>query len=423
MWWAIFFPGFYSGDSFLALDMAQTGNLTNSGTASWAVFVRIFSLWGNAFPILSLLCGLLLVYATTQLAFALFQDSTAAVSSLLLSATPLVAGMGITLWHDIPFTAGLILVASFMINTLRYEKRNLKRDFYALLLPGAVLTTFKPNGIATLIVFGLLLLCQRKTRRLYIYLLLPVSLAIALTLSLSYGVLKQDPINEYYGQEWMRADISCFASTPQGTKLIESKIHQIRNVSEWASVEACTFLNNAPLSIEQKIAAQEFVPGAWVTILLNDPLFILNTHLQRHDYLFPNPLAPFPTVPFLHSTIEFKDRGVVWAFPTIAENARVVMRGWNALRGVVSWAGLWLLIMVVMIFRFKYQLLMPIFQMSIALVGLLFVAAPIGEGRYVLFVLIGGQLALLGALTDWARDSKLRETLKSLNKPMSKDPE
>ena len=188
LWWIVFFPGFYSGDSFQALDMAQTGNLTNSGTASWAVFVRAFSLWGNAFPILSLLCGLLLIYATTQLAFSLFTDSTASPSSFILSVTPLVSGMGITLWHDIPFTAGLLLVVSFIINRLRFENRKLKADLCALLIPGAILITFKPNGIATLIVFALLLLLQKKSRSLCMHLLLAVSIATGITLSLSYEV-------------------------------------------------------------------------------------------------------------------------------------------------------------------------------------------------------------------------------------------
>jgi 4-amino-4-deoxy-L-arabinose transferase-like glycosyltransferase len=388
--------------------MAQTGNLTNSGTASWAVFVRAFSLWGNAFPILSLLCGLLLIYATTQLAFSLFTDSTASPSSFILSVTPLVSGMGITLWHDIPFTAGLLLVVSFIIKRLRFENRKLKADLCALLIPGAILITFKPNGIATLIVFALLLLLQKKSRSLCMHLLLAVSIATGITLSLSYGVLKQAPINEYYGQEWMRADISCYASTSEGSKFIEANIDEIRNITDWASTDACTFLNNASLSVEQKTLAQKFVPGAWISILLSDPLFVLNTHFQRHEYLFPNPFSPFPEVPFLHSTIEFKDRGVVWAFPTMAENSRVVMRAWNAVRGVVSWAGFWLLVMVLITLRSKNQLVTPIVLLSIALMGLLFIAAPIGEGRYVLFVLIGGQMALLGAAINWVRSSKCK---------------
>ena len=73
VWWITFFPGFYSGDSFGAVAMATTGDLTNAGTASWAIYVRVFSLFGHAFPILTLLSGVILVYGVTQLAYAILE--------------------------------------------------------------------------------------------------------------------------------------------------------------------------------------------------------------------------------------------------------------------------------------------------------------------------------------------------------------
>ena len=58
--------------------MAKTGNLTNSGTASWALYVRFFSLFGNAFPVLTLIGGVILVYGVTNLAYAIFDHQVAA---------------------------------------------------------------------------------------------------------------------------------------------------------------------------------------------------------------------------------------------------------------------------------------------------------------------------------------------------------
>ena len=72
--WLILFPGFYSGDSFGAVAMAKTGEFTNSGTASWALYVRIFSLFGNALGLLTLIGGLLLVFSTTQFAYSIFSQ-------------------------------------------------------------------------------------------------------------------------------------------------------------------------------------------------------------------------------------------------------------------------------------------------------------------------------------------------------------
>jgi 4-amino-4-deoxy-L-arabinose transferase-like glycosyltransferase len=155
IWWVIFFPGFYSGDSFGAVAMAKTGDLTNSGTASWALYVRVFSLFGHAFPILAILSGLILVYGVTQLTYSIFEDKPAAITSFILTLTPIVAGMGITLWHDIPFTSGLLLVVAFFVTWIKYPEKT-KSNLFLLLIPGALLASFKPNGLPTLIIFGII---------------------------------------------------------------------------------------------------------------------------------------------------------------------------------------------------------------------------------------------------------------------------
>ena len=116
IWWFVFFPGFFSGDSFTAIRMAKSGELGNSFTASWALYVRTFSLHGNAIALLTLINGLLLVYSVTRLGYAIFSARTAAISTFLLTLTPVVSGMGITLWHDVLMSAGILLVTSFFIN-------------------------------------------------------------------------------------------------------------------------------------------------------------------------------------------------------------------------------------------------------------------------------------------------------------------
>ena len=50
-WWLVFFPGFYSTDSFSAVSRAQSGDLDNAGTASWSLYIRYFSFFGSASPL------------------------------------------------------------------------------------------------------------------------------------------------------------------------------------------------------------------------------------------------------------------------------------------------------------------------------------------------------------------------------------
>jgi hypothetical protein len=408
LWWIIFFPGFYSGDSFEAVEMAKSGILTNSGTASWALYVRVFSFFGNAFPVLTLFSGAMLIYGTTQLAYVLFEKRVAALSSFLMCTTALVSGMGITLWHDIPFTSGLLLVSSFFVELLKNQWVIHKNKIFYLLIPGSVLISFRPNGVPTLIVFAILMLFSNATRKGLKYLVASILLSTTITLGLSNALLGMSPINAYFGQEWMRSDISCFASTSEGNLFIQRKFPEIRNSTDWASSEACTFLNKANLSLEYKMSSVEFVPSIWAKLLLSEPGFILKTHLLRHAYLIPFPFSGIPTEPFLHSTIEFTDRGISWAFPTLAEKARVIVRAWNASRGITGWAGIWLISMVLFLKYGKQTKLLPIIQMSVSLMGIVFVVAPVRDGRYILFVLVASQLALLGNIVNWIQSRSKR---------------
>ena len=401
LWWIVFFPGFFSGDSFGAVAIAKSGQLTNDFTASWAIYVWIFSLLGNAIGLLTLLNGLILIYSLTRFAYSIFSPLIAAIASLILTFTPIVSGMGITLWHDILMTAGLLLLASLFVEFRKKEAIN-KSDFFSLLIPGSVLITFRPNGLPTMIIFALLFLIFYRKRSSIEITISSLAISSIVTLSTSYLVVRESPIDNFYAQEWMRNDISCYANSPKGIGFVEKWIPGIGTTETWRSSDACTFLNSAKITVEEKVEAQEFIPLAWSQLIRKDPAFVLSTHLKRNSYLLPIPLYGIPKVPFLHSTIEFKDSGIEWAFPSIAEKARVLMRIWNAIRGITAWAGFWTLALVLIATLGKRRELLIPSLLSISLSGILFVVAPIPDGRYALFALIAGQLALLGVVLQWA---------------------
>ena len=401
LWWIVFFPGFFSGDSFGAVAIAKSGQLTNDFTASWAIYVWIFSLLGNAIGLLTLLNGLILIYSLTRFAYSIFSPLIASLASLILTLTPIVSGMGITLWHDILMTAGLLLLASLFVEFQKKEAIN-KSDFFSLLIPGSVLITFRPNGLPTMIFFALLFLIFYRKRSSLKIIMSSLAISSIVTLSTSYLVVRESPIDNFYAQEWMRNDISCYANSPKGIGFVEKWIPGIGNTDTWRSSDACTFLNNAKITVEEKVEAQELIPSAWSQLIREDPAFVLSTHLKRNSYLFPIPLYGIPKVPFLHSTIEYKYAGIAWAFPSIAEKARVLMRIWNAIRGITAWAGFWTLALVLFATLGKRRELLIPTLLSISLSAILFVVAPIPDGRYALFALIAGQLALLGVVLQWA---------------------
>ncbi len=402
VFWVIFFPGFYSGDSFGAVAMAKTGEFTNSGTASWAIYVRIFSLFGNAIGLLTLLGGLLLVFATTQFSYSIFTKKIASIASLMLSLTPMIWGMGITLWHDILMTSGLLLVTSFMVN-LHINQKVSVSDVVSKLLLGSVLVSFRPNGLPVLMVFSVLLFILIRKKVILKSLVTAVSTTLLTTFIGSNLIIGMSPINDYFAQEWMRNDISCFANTTKGNNFVEQYIPGIGTTERWKSEAACTFLNQSKMTKDEFIEAQDFVPAAWISLLKQDPLFVLDTHLKRNAYLVPIPLNGLPKPPFLHSTIEFQSQGIEWAFPDLAENARAPMRLWNLFHSFTAWAGLWFAVISILLVGLKSRELLAPFLMSISLIGVLFVFAPIPDGRYALFILIVGQMALIGKIIEWAQ--------------------
>ena len=399
IWWIVFFPGFFSSDSFAAVNMAKSGDLVNSYTASWAIYVRVFSIFGHFIGLLTLLNALILVYAVTRFSYALLSTRTAAISSFILSLTPLVAGMGITLWHDILMTAGLLLLAAFF-TLFRDGQSFTQRDFYSLLVPGAVLLSFRPNGLPTFLVFSILTLIFIRRKSLLRPLALVLTITAGTTIFNSLVVVGLDPINTHYAQEWMRNDISCYAATEKGAGWVEENMPGVGTTQGWASPDACTFLNRYALEPENINKSYEVVPSAWRKLALSDPAFILKTHFDRNYYVVPLPINGLPSIPFLHSTIERADAGIEWAIPSVAEKARIIMRVGNALRPILAYAGMWLLLVLGAVILLKRIEWLPTFLMGFSLLGILFVFAPIPDGRYALFAMLAGQILLIGALID-----------------------
>jgi hypothetical protein len=406
IWWVIFFPGFFSSDSFAAVEMAKSGELGNSFTASWALYVRIFSFHGNAIALLTLINGLVLVYSVTRLGYAIFSARIAAISSFLLTLTPVVSGMGITLWHDILMSAGILLITSFFINIKR-DSGQLKKLMLLELVPGGILATFRPNGLPTILVFALfysvfIFMRHRSQITQTIKLLAKLILVTTLVTIISANViLGLSPINASFAKQWMQFDISCYASTTNGSGFVEKNIPRIGTTETWKSIEACKFISNAQISPEEAVLAEEFITPAWLQILKVDPFFIVMTHLKRHAYLNPLPIFGIPKAPFLQSNIEFKDQGIDWRFREIAEKARNLMRVWNGARGLTGWAGFWFLLTIACAKFGSRERLIPPILMGLSLMVVLFVVAPIPDGRYTLFVLIAGQLIFIGSILEF----------------------
>ena len=386
----IFFPGFYAVDSFAVLKMARTDSLNSLWSAPWALFVQIISINGSKPEFATLFFSAIFSISVTVFFYSLFTEKRAAIISGILQITPLVGAMGITLLHDIPMTAGFFFVATFIVRSLGHFAYK-SEEMLKYLVPGMLLITFRGNGLPTVIILFLLLIAMHPKKSGRRYLIVGVLISLVFV-SVSSSFLT-DPKSKNFdlGTGWIYNDLSCYASTDKGKGFIERAIPGVGNTQKWSSKSACDWFSDAELSTEEASLARNQIIGAFFKLLIHDPKFVLMTHIQRHEYLVPIPINGLPRPPFIHSTIEYEDLGVKWAFPSLAEDARAFVRVWNYFNYLFAYSGFWLCILGLASAITRRKDLLLVFAFGFILNSSLFVLAGISDARYTLFILISGQ--------------------------------
>ena len=403
VWWLAFYPGFYSSDSFGVLEQAKNGTITNAYTAAWPLTVRIVTFGGKIPGLATLACVLVLSYAVTYFCKSALPKSSVVLTTFLLLITPLVGAMGITLWHDIPMTAGLLITTAVVTKTSVFKQRLEKFD-YVHLVVGALLVSYRPNGLPTLFVFFVFLFIINRSRRVLKFGAIAVLIALLFTVLTTFMVGQRSIVSPVYAQEWMRSDIACSWATKHEviSKDVQRKMEKIAPLAQWNNSSGCVFLNRLGFTTDQVERSTHYVPTIWFQIFRADPLGIMKIHASRNAYLLPIPTSRAMSPPFINSIIEFPNQGISFALPKVVEILRPYVRAWNALRFIMAFAGLWLLVMVGLAIFYKpaRRVALPSLAMSLALELILFVFAPIPDGRYALPVLIAGQALTVGYVLD-----------------------
>lgn len=403
-WWLIFYPGFYSGDSFGALSQAKTGHISNIYTAAWPLTLRVLTIGGRVPGLATLACVVTLSYAVKYFCQNALPKSSAKLTTILFLLTPLVGAMGITLWHDIPMTAGLLITLSVVIHTSTFKSR-LNKSEYAHLFGGALLTSYRPNGLPTLFVFFVFLLLVVRSRNVMKYGSMAVLAALLFSVITTLMVGQRSLVSPVYAQEWMRSDIACsWATNPTKiSKDAQREMERVAPLTQWDNAAGCTFLNKLGFSSNQVEQSTHLVPGIWFRIFAADPVGTVMIHGSRNAYLLPIPTTRGMNPPFIHSIIEFPDQGISYAAPKVVAIFRPYVRAWNGLRPIMAFAGLWLAVLMGLAIFSKQsrKSTLPALAMSFALEGILFAFAPIPDGRYALPVLIVGQAIAVGFALDF----------------------
>ena len=404
IWWIVFFPGFYSADSFAVLQMAKSGELNGMWSAPWALLVQILSLGGIYPGLVTLFLSLVFSISLTLFIYSLFSPKRSALISGVIHLTPLVGAMGITLWHDIPMTSGFFLVSTFCVQ-VRKSGVIEREALIKLLIPGMILSTFRGNGIPTLLIFLAIFVIIEKEIKNKRLIIIAITFSF-LTIWVSNTQMTQKVSSDLdIATSWIISDLSCYAGSSNGKGFVEKYIPNIGTTDSWSSPSACTWFSDADLTPAEIDKARNQIPGLLINLVKEDPSFLVTTHLKRHRYLFPLPIYGIPRPPFIHSTIEFSDGGVEWKFKAIAEVGRNYVRVWNYFSFLLAYAGIWFSLILVLAITKRSRDVLSVALLSLILITSLFVFAGISDARYVLFVLIAGQALGLNLIIEISKYS------------------
>jgi len=390
IWWIIFNPGFYSGDSFAVIEMARSGKLNSDGTAIWAFFVSIISLNGKHPEMVTLALALLTSISLSLLTKSLLPDKKGTASSVILSLTPLVGVMAITLWHDIAMTCGFILVAAAIIR----KRANLSHSIEIAIL-GLFFSSFRYNGLPTILLFLLVLLFKSGIKKfiLQISIVAIIFSVFSVTLNLDYA--SKTNVQTDGLTDWMTQDLSCYAAKSNDSRFFQENFYGEASIGDWASSNACTWFRESPAPSRLDPNVHGNLVAAWFKLAKAHPEFILKLHAERNAYLVPLPIFGLPSMPFLHTTIEYPNEGIESLNPGFAEIARVYPRTWNYFNFIFGYVGFWLLTIFYFGWKRRSESYLQIGLLGLILSIELFIASAISDARYGLFVLLTGQLIFI----------------------------
>ena len=408
-WWLIFNPGFYSIDSIGVISMAKEGPLNSTATAIWAIFVKLLTLNGAHPEFATLFFSQLLAFSIATFTHTFLKSKHMLWSSGLICVTPLVGAMGITLWHDIPMASGFLLAA------VGFQKLK-NREHHALIFlsTGFLFSSFRYNGLPTLLVTLIILFFLRQDRKVVATATCILLVIGGITSGLNSKFNPSIPTQADGFINWMRYDLSCYAANSKNELFFKKEFDNTSSLQDWSSQDSCTWFNKSAAFQNRSAFVDDRIPNAWMQLLTTEPFFILTTHLHRNAYLNPLPIYGAPSMPFIHTTIEKADVGIKFLSPSLTEKARFYPRMWNYFNFFFGYSGLWLLMIFVIAFWKRSSIYFGLGLLGLVLSSGLFIFAIISDGRFTLFTLIVGQLLTLDIiLNKTASNLRIRQLLKS----------
>jgi hypothetical protein len=416
LWFAVRFPGVAHTDTAAQLDLIQDNQFTNQWTLNWFLLLKYTTFNGNSIVLITIIQLLVALFTFRRVARAIqteFPRSQQAVTWLVVS--PVFGYLATTVNHDLLAGCGVILMF-----VLLYEMNIGKSQLHRLtLLASAFLSSFSYISIFAFLCSIILIVLASRAKSVGVIALFFMTLCIS---NFTFPGLSH---NDMKGISLV-SDIKCAIedSSTQIDPAQLSTLSSMATIEFWKSNQgySCASSNQVFTNLDMtKISDSELI-ALWFSLGKNNPGSYIKAHLIKGKVAIPPPVSSKPSDVFDLSSLDINSRQNV-EFLTMDRSVSVADLGLigtlrdftdllafsiNLITGWLSWAGLWLVLIFLLIARqlrvHKIQIALP--KLLIVLGPLLashifvFLAAPLSEARYLLPTILIGLCLLFAYLFE-----------------------
>lgn len=388
--WLALYPGYFSPDSLSIVQDVKNNNRPGIHGIFWYEYVHVTSFLGNYISLSTLINLLIFNFSIFFFSKSFFEKKFSFIAVIVI-LFPATWTFGLTLWHDVPFTSGTLLIVAITKKWMQ-SRTKMKISEICFFFLGIYFVLTRYNGIIIVSFFCIYVLFKlgRKNpiflRSILVYGLFVVTMYFS-TLSTTY--LKNFNNASVY---FMRSDISCLIA--QKPDLISEFIDE-KNFRDWESLSACTWFNDSKLEKNYLLEVSK-VRGLFQEIFLNHPVEVLNMHYKRNEYMM-NPLSALQSpAPFLHTVNDLNSsRGLLGT--NIYSMANDISRSMNYLRFLIANLPLSIVVFSV-IFYMRRPKYLFFGTLCVLLFVPIFVTAPTPDSRLVYPLLILVQMYVVRSL-------------------------
>lgn len=391
--WSALFPGYYSDDSINTMHDLKIGQFHGIQGTIWNLYVYIFTLFGKEPTILSLL-SLLVLNFSIRFFCSEFLITKIHLKTWIIILFPATWTFGLTIWHDVPFTSGLLLSIT-VIKKSNFFRKKLSFQSYSILLFGNFLILTRMNGLlfsCTILILLIRKVTIQENRATVMYLILLLILQCVPVFNLVAG---QERHQFQSGQYFMRADLSCLSATEPR---IMEKIFKKDQLEKWKSRSACNWFNDSIVETENLATDSRAINVIYLRTLKEAPIDILIVHWKRNGYLIDPVIALKEPAPFLHTDNDWNsEKGALGE--KVYQFFNIVSRSNNFFRGILANHAIVFIFLLVLYLRGKKHALIPTF-LSALLCTTNFVIAPHPDSRFVYITILFGYVFVVDFIVD-----------------------